>query len=82
MPSIQTYMDAEMWNTTYHAPDYIKLLQNFTKEPLQTFEGLNFLDWSYKHGFTVTDIGLHPLEDAHKAACDLWVDTYAQALNA
>jgi len=81
-PSIQTYMDSEMWDTTWHAPDYIKTLQDLTRDPLQTFEGLTFLDWSYKHGFTVTDPGLHPLEEAHSAACELWVDTYAQALKA
>lgn len=82
VPSIQTYMDFEMWDQTWHAPDYIKTLQNLTKEPLQTFEGLTFLDWSYKHGFTVTEPGLHPLEEAHAVACDLWQDRYAQALNA
>jgi hypothetical protein len=81
IPSVQTYMDAEMWDTTWHAPDYIKTLQNLTKEPLQTFEGLTFLDWSYKHGFTVTQPGLHPLEDAHAAACNLWMDHYGRALN-
>ena len=80
IPSVQTYMDVEMWDTTWHAPDYIKTLQDSTKQPLQTFEGLTFLDWSYKHGFAVTDPGLHPLEDAHRAACDLWVDIYAQKL--
>ena len=79
--SVQTYMDVEMWDTTWHAPDYIKTLQNLTKEPLQTFEGLTFLDWSYKNGFFVTDPGLHPLEDAHLAACDLWVEHYRHALN-
>jgi hypothetical protein len=82
VPSIQTYMDAEMWDTTWHAPDYIKTLQDLTREPLQTFEGLTFLDWSYKHGFSVTDPGLHPLEDAHNTACKLWVDTYARMLAA
>jgi hypothetical protein len=81
VPSIQTYMDDEMWDITWHAPDYIKTLQDLTKEPLQTFEGLTFLDWSYKHGFTVTDPGLHPLEDAHSFASELWQPIYAKALN-
>lgn len=78
--SVQTYMDYEMWDTTWHAPDYIRTLQNLTKKPLTNFEGLNFVDWSKKHNYFVTDPGLHPLEDAHSAACELWVDTYAQAL--
>ena len=78
---MQTFMDYEMWDTTWHAPDYIKTLQDLTREPLQNFEGLNFVDWSKKNNFYVTDPGLHPLEDAHLAACKLWVDTYAQELN-
>lgn len=81
VPSIQTYMDYEMWDTKWHAPDYIKTLQNLTKESLQNFEGQNFLDWSRKHGFQITDPWLHPLEDAHLAACELWIETYRQALN-
>jgi len=78
--NIQTYMDAEMWDTTWHAPDYIKTLQQLTQGSLHTFEGQSFLDWSYKHGFTVTDPGLHPLEPAHAAACELWIERYSQAL--
>ena len=78
---IQTYMDHELWDKTWHAPDYIQTLQDLTKPQLENFEGQNFLDWSYKKGFTVTNTGLHPLEDAHQAACDLWVDIYGQALN-
>ena len=74
-------MDYELWDKTWHAPDYIQTLQDLTKPQLENFEGQNFLDWSYKKGFTVTTTGLHPLEDAHLAACDLWVDVYGQALN-
>jgi hypothetical protein len=81
VPSVQTYMDVEMWDTTWHAPDYIKTLQNLTKESLETFEGSTFLDWSYKNQFAVTEPGLHPLEDAHLAAADLWQDRYARALD-
>ena len=78
--NIQTYMDYEMFDQTYHAPDYIRELQHLIKPELELFEGHNFVDWSYKHGFAVTDHGLHPLEDAHNAACDLWIDTYRRAL--
>jgi len=79
--SVQTYMDANLWDTQWHAPEYIRTLQDLTKEPLQTFEGESFLDWSYTNGFEVTEEGLHPLEQAHKAACELWVDIYKQSLN-
>jgi hypothetical protein len=78
--SIQTYMDYELFDQTFHAPDYIQELQKLVNPDLQLFEGLNFVDWAYKQGFTVTTPGLHPLEDAHSAACNLWVDVYGQAL--
>jgi hypothetical protein len=79
--AIQTYMDYEMWDQTWHAPDYIQTLQSLTQSDLENFEGLNFIDWSRRNGFTVTEPGLHPLEDAHAAACDLWLSRYSQALS-
>ena len=79
--NVQTYMDYEFFSQQYHAPDYIRELQNLVAPDCQLFEGQNFIDWSYKNGFKVTEIGLHPLEDAHQAACDLWQQQYAHALN-
>lgn len=78
--SIQTYMDYEMWSQTWHAPDYIKTLQASTHRDLENFQDLNFLDWSRGQGFEVTEPGLHPLEQAHQAACDLWADRYCSEL--
>lgn len=78
--TIQTYMDYELWDQTWHAPDYIKTLQALTQPELETFEKQNFLDWSRQHGYTITEPGLHPLEEAHNAACDLWINRYKQAL--
>jgi len=80
--TVQTYMDNEMWNTQWHCPDYIQALQARVQTPMETFEGQNFLDWSHSRGFEVTDPGWHPLEEAHEAACELWLDRYAQALKA
>lgn len=79
--AVQTYMDYEMWDHTWHAPDYIRTLQQLTHGDLENFEGQNFLDWSRKHGFAVTSPGLHPLEQAHESASELWLDRYSQALN-
>ena len=73
-------MDPELWDQNWHAPDYIKTMQQLVKDPMQTFEGKTFLEWSYHNGFAVTDIGLHPLEEAHAAAKELWKDQYSQAL--
>jgi hypothetical protein len=79
--NIQTYMDYGMFDRRWHAPDYVQVLQDLVKPDLKLFEEQNFVDWSRSKGFTVTDEGMHPLEDAHLAACELWQDQYAQALN-
>lgn len=77
---VQTYMDSETWDQEWHAPDYIKTLQEMVKNPMLDFEGRTFLDWSYHNEFAVTELGLHPLEAAHRAAADLWKNQYAQLL--
>ena len=82
--NIQTYMDYDMFDMAcYHTdltPDYINELQKLVYPELELFEGQNFVDWSKKKGFAVTD-SLHPLEEAHIAASELWQDRYARALN-
>jgi hypothetical protein len=78
--SVQTYMDYELLSQQWHAPDYVQELQNLVEPELELFEGQNFIDWSHKNGFKVTDVGLHPLEQAHAAATVLWQDQYAKLL--
>jgi hypothetical protein len=80
--NIQTYMDYEIWDRDWHAPDYIKTLQKLTEKDLENFQGQNFLDWSRSKGFSVTEPGWHPLEKAHQAASDLWIDSYWKLLRA
>lgn len=80
VPSVETYIDSEVVIDECHCPDYIKALQQYTTPRLKTFEGVSFLDWSYKNGFEVTQPGLHPLEQAHEAAANLWKETYRNML--
>jgi hypothetical protein len=79
--NIQTYMDDHLFDTEWHAPDYVQQLQNLVRPEMQSFEGENFVDWSRSRGFAITD-ALHPLEDAHRAASRLWQDTYNKYLHA
>lgn len=79
--AVQTYMDYALFSKQWHAPDYVQVLQDLIQPELQLFQGKNFVDWSHSCGFAVTDTGQHPLEDAHHAACELWVDQYASAIN-
>lgn len=78
--AIQTYMDDEMFNQQWHAPDYVQTLQDLVRPELETWSGKNFLDWSRDQGYAVTEPGWHPLEQAHQAACEFWQDRYHQAL--
>lgn len=79
--NIQTYMDTFLFDREFHAPDYVVALQNIVGKDMQLFENMNFLDWSRSKGFAVTEPGWHPLEDAHAAAKDLWIERYKAALN-
>ena len=78
--AIQTYMDYQLFDQKFHAPDYITELQALVRPELELFEDQNFVDWSKSKGFTVTET-LHPLEPAHQAAKDLWQEKYSQLLS-
>jgi hypothetical protein len=60
--------------------EYIKDLRTAVRPDLETFQGQTFLEWSYSKNFPVTDL-LHPLEQAHRSAADLWRNRYAQLLH-
>jgi len=70
---VQTYMDYEMFDTQWHAPDYVQELQKLVLPDLELFEGKNFVDWSHARGYPVTIQGNHPLEQAHNEAAKLWI---------
>lgn len=78
--AVQTYMDDILFSTEWHAPDYVKQLQNLVRPDMSTWDGKNFLDWCRMRGHKITDPGLHPLASAHEDAASYWKETYAQAL--
>jgi len=69
--SIMTYMDYLLLDQNYHAPDYIRTLQQQVQPGLENFDNMNFLDWSRAQGFPVSD-RWHPLEQAHQEAAARW----------
>lgn len=77
--NIQTYTDRHMFDTQWHAPDYIKELQGIVKPAMSDWNDLTFLEWCDSQGFYKTPT-LHPLEDAHQAAAEFWADTYKKAI--
>lgn len=77
--SVQTCIDP--WLFSNDSPDYILELQQSVQQQIQSFEGMGFLDWARAKGYTVTEPGWHPLEDAHNAAKNLWIDSYRLLLS-
>jgi hypothetical protein len=69
---LMTYMDHLLFDTQWHAPDYVKVLQNQVKPYLKTFDGQTFLEWSRAQGYPESH-HWHPLEPAHIAAADYWL---------
>lgn len=78
--SIQTFMDPHTTDKQWHSPDYVTELQRLIEPNLETWNGMNFLDWCRSHDYRITDPLLHPLQDAHNAAAEFWRTKYAQAL--
>lgn len=78
--SVQTTIDLSIFDTKFHAPNYIVKLQNLVSPQIESFNGLSFLDWSYANQYPVSTIGLHPSLKAHQAACELWLTRYSNEL--
>ena len=75
IPFIMTYMDDLMfdqrWNTTPAVAD----LQEYVQPHVTSFDNLNFVNWSKKNGYPITEIG-HPLEAAHAAAGNYMIKVF------
>ena len=78
---VQTNMDHELFETQWFCDGFILELQKFISPYMEYFENMNFLEWSKKSNFKITDPGWHPLEDAHSAAAEYWLPKYRKLLN-
>jgi hypothetical protein len=74
-PFIMTYIDDLIFETQWHSSAAIAELQDYVRPHLISFEGLNFLDWSKKNNFPISDT-MHPLEQAHRAAGDYIIKVF------
>jgi hypothetical protein len=73
---IMTCIDKTIMDTTCHAPDYITTLQDSVKNDLKWFDNTGFYQWSIDNNHSISDVGKHPLEDAHTAAFTYMKKTY------
>lgn len=69
---LMTYMDHLLFDTRWHAPDYIRQLQLNAETHLKDFNGQTFLEWSRAQGYPESQ-HWHPLESAHRAAAEHWL---------
>ena len=69
IPFIMTYMDNLMFDQEWHITLAVKELQEYIKPHMTTFDGQNFLDWSRKNNYPVSE-SWHPLDEAHWVAGD------------
>jgi len=70
---IMTYMDDLIFETEWHVSPAVVELQDYIRPYMTTFEGQNFLDWSRKKGYAISETW-HPLEPAHAAAADYLIN--------
>jgi hypothetical protein len=75
IPYIMTYMDNLLFepvNSACQNLKYVESLQHKLRNILVDFGDTNFLDWSYKNNFAVSE-RWHPLEEAHQGAANYWL---------
>jgi len=81
-PFIMTYMDELLFDQVYSnasapgaAGPAVKVLQDYVKPYMTTFEGKTFLDWSRGRGYP-EGASWHPLEQAHAAGAELMIRAF------
>lgn len=67
---LMTCMDTIIFDTKWHCPPSIQLLQQTVLPYIKNFEGDDFLTWAKKHNYPISEKN-HPLEQAHENAAVL-----------
>ena len=78
IPFVSHIMDELLLDITHHCPDYIAKLQCDIRNDILRFPSYcTFLSWAEINDFPISE-AMHPLEEAHKAAANIWLETYKQ----
>jgi len=72
---ISTCVDELILDTVFHAPPYIKNLQNNIKEEIVWFDNMGFYNWAKENNYKISN-KWHPLEEAHRCAFEYIVSTH------
>ena len=70
IPFVMTYIDESLFNRRINTSSAVADLQDYVQPYMTKFDGLTFLDWSHRGGYSISQTK-HPLEAAHAAAADL-----------
>jgi hypothetical protein len=69
-PFIMSMIDDLIFDQRWNVTTGILKMQDYIRKYIIDFEGFNFLEWSRKKGFPISQ-NWHPLEAAHEAAANL-----------
>jgi hypothetical protein len=75
IPFLMTYQDDLLFDQQWNTTEAIIDLQKYVRPYMTQFDGLNFLEWSRRHKFAVSDTW-HPLEAAHSAAANYMLSVF------
>lgn len=75
IPFVMTCMDELVLDQRWHAPPGVVLMQERIRPYLHSFEGQDFLAWSRKNKFEISDTA-HPLEGAHVRAAEIMLPQF------
>lgn len=77
IPFVSHIMDELLLDVTHHCPSYIATLQDDIRDTIERFPShTTFLTWSQVNNFPIST-GMHPLEEAHHAAAEVWLEKYS-----
>jgi hypothetical protein len=78
IPFCMTLMDTTLFdpiNPDWQDPYALRALQTLIKPYIGWFDDLDFLSWSQKNNYPISD-AWHPLEQAHRAAADYMITVF------
>jgi hypothetical protein len=78
IPFCMTVMDTTLFDPidpNWQDPYALRALQTLIKPHIHWFDGLDFLSWSQKNNYPISD-AWHPLDQAHRAAADYMITVF------
>jgi len=65
---LMTCIDELIMDKKFHSPPYIEVIQSIMDDDILWFDNKGFYNWSIENNYPISDVGGHPLEEAHQMA--------------